>query len=98
MPFTKGDPLARLAGRKASLRRWAVATPEQRAEQARKMNAGRFRRYVERARAIAATQGYEPSDKQLAETANALWLADLADRRYRAWQLAAGKTAERRAD
>ncbi len=83
MPFVKGDPLARLAGSKGVRRRWAHATPEERAAAARLMNEGRREQYMARAR---AELGPDPSERDLARTAQALWQADLADRRLIAWQ------------
>ena len=91
MGFTKGSAAARLAGKKSSLRRWARATPEQRAEQGRVMRAGTVAKYRAQARAIAAEVGYEPTDEQVERSARLLWLADLADRRLLAYQAATGK-------
>ena len=93
MPFRKGDPLARVAGSKGIRHRWARATPDQRADAARVMNEARTRLYAERAAADASASGRELNPRQLSLAAHALWQADLADRRYLAWQARRAKAA-----
>lgn len=84
--FTKGDPLARLAGAKGVRRRWAKASPGDRAEVAEKLNQARLAKYVQRARAEAAERGECLDELQALLAANAMWQADLAERRLLAWR------------
>jgi hypothetical protein len=84
--FVKGDPMARLAGAKGVRRRWAKATASERSEVATKLNQARLAKYLQRAHESTAA-GSEPlTAAQAATAANALWQADLADRRLLAWQ------------
>jgi hypothetical protein len=83
--FVKGDALPRLAGAKGVRRRWAKATPAERAEAADRMNRARLAKYVERAHAEAASRGVVLDEYQALVAANAMWQADLADRRLLAW-------------
>ena len=50
------------------------------------VRAGRQRRYIERAEAMAASRGLTPTPAQIAKAAEALRLADLAEMRLRAWE------------
>lgn len=84
--FVKGDPRARLAGAKGVRRRWAKATPAERSEVAANLNRARLAKYLQRAHEAAAAGDQVLTDAQALTTANALWQADLADRRLLAWQ------------
>lgn len=84
--FRKGEALPRLAGAKGVRRRWANATPAERAEVADRMNRARMAKYVERAHAEAAERGDVLDGIQASKAADALWQADLAERRLIAWQ------------
>ena len=84
--FVKGDARARLAGAKGVRRRWAKATPAERAEVAANLNRARLAKYLQRAREAAAAGDEVLTDAQALTAANALWQADLADRRLLAWQ------------
>jgi hypothetical protein len=84
--FVKGDPLARLAGAKGVRRRWARSTPAERAEVADRLNRARLAKYVQRAHAEAALRGDVLTEAQALVAANAIWQADLADRRLLAWR------------
>jgi hypothetical protein len=84
--FVKGDALPRLAGAKGVRRRWARATPAERAANVDRMNRARLAKYVQRAHAEAASRGEPLDDNQALVAANAMWQADLADRRLLAWR------------
>jgi hypothetical protein len=84
--FVKGGALPRLAGAIGLRRRWAKATPAERAEAADRMNRARLAKYVRRAQADAASRGVVLDESQALVTANAMWQADLADRRLLAWR------------
>jgi hypothetical protein len=84
--FVKGDPLARLAGAKGVRRRWAKATPAERAEVADTLNRARLAKYVRLAHTAAAANGSLLTEAQALIAADALWQADLAERRLLAWQ------------
>jgi hypothetical protein len=86
MPFTKGDPRAKLIGTAGARKRWAYASASDRAKQGETMRAGITRKYIEKARVLAATQGLDPTEAQLQESARLLWDADLAHRRYLAYE------------
>jgi hypothetical protein len=84
--FVQGDPLARLAGAKGVRRRWAQATRAERAEVAATLNRARLAKYLHRAHEAAAANGERLTTSQALIAADALWQADLADRRLLAWQ------------
>jgi hypothetical protein len=84
--FAKGDPLARLAGAKGRTRRWANASPEERLAQGRALRQGLLAGYVQRALTAAADRGETLTDAQASAAAEALWRADLAERRVVAYQ------------
>ena len=84
--FVKGDALPRLAGAVGVRRRWAKATPDDRAAAADRMNRGRMAKYIQRAHAEAESRGDVLDGAQALVIANAMWQADLADRRLLAWR------------
>jgi hypothetical protein len=84
--FVKGDPLTRLAGAKGRTRRWADASAEERSAQGRALQQGLLASYVQKAVAAAIERGETLTDVQALAAVDALWRADLAERRLVAWQ------------
>lgn len=84
--FAKGDPLTRLAGAKGRTRRWANASTDERSAQGRALRQGLLAGYVQQALNAAADRGETLTDAQVLAAAEALWRADLAERRLVAWQ------------
>jgi hypothetical protein len=75
---------ARMAGKLGATRRWARATPAERAENAARLNAARHAKFRSEAEAIALAAGYKPSEADLERTARLLQEAHLASIRLRA--------------
>ena len=57
------------------------------------MRAGITRKYIEKARVLAATQGFTPTESQIRESARLLHEADLAHRRWLAFEAIQGRPA-----
>lgn len=81
MSFTKGDPRAADAGRKAMRNRWTRPGNEaERAEQNRRMNTARLAQYRDLAYEQGLRLGLILSPSQLDAAAQSLLKADLRDR------------------
>jgi hypothetical protein len=73
-----------MAGKLGATRRWAKATPAQRAENAARLNAARHAKFRMEAEAVALAAGYVPTDADIERSARLLQEAHLASIRLRA--------------
>ena len=73
-----------MAGKLGATRRWAKATPAERAENATRLNAARHAKFRTEAEAIALAAGYVPTDADIERSARLLQEAHLASIRLRA--------------